>query len=36
MTASLCDHLGGVYGIAVVVDDFIDRVMAHSTPTTST
>ena len=24
---SLCDRLGGVYNIAVVVDDFIDRVM---------
>jgi hemoglobin len=26
-TASLYDRLGGVYNIAVVVDDFIDRVM---------
>ena len=26
-TPSLYDRLGGVYNIAVVVDDFIDRVM---------
>lgn len=26
-TASLYDRLGGVYAIAVVVDDFIDRIM---------
>ena len=25
--SSLCDRLGGVYSIATVVDDFIDRVM---------
>ena len=25
---SLYDRLGGVYNIAVVVDDFIDRIMA--------
>ena len=25
---SLYDRLGGIYGIAVVIDDFIDRVMA--------
>lgn len=29
--ASLYDRLGGVYPIAVVVDDFIDRVMADAT-----
>ena len=29
-TASLYDRLGGVYAIATVVDDFIDRVMANS------
>src|SRR6476660_4980405 len=29
-TASLYDRLGGVYSIAVVVDDFIDRIMADS------
>lgn len=28
MTASLYERLGGVYSIAAVVDDFIDRVMA--------
>jgi len=27
-TPSLYDRLGGVYSIAVVVDDFIDRIMA--------
>jgi hemoglobin len=27
---SLYDRLGGVYGIATVVDDFIDRVMADA------
>ena len=27
-TGSLYERLGGVYGIAVVVDDFIDRIMA--------
>ena len=26
-TPSLYDRLGGVYNIAVVVDDFIDRIM---------
>jgi hypothetical protein len=26
--ASLCARLGGVYSIATVVDDFIDRVMS--------
>jgi hemoglobin len=25
---ALCDRLGGVYNIATIVDDFIDRVMA--------
>ncbi len=25
---ALCDRRGGVYNIATVVDDFIDRVMA--------
>ena len=29
-TASLYDRLGGVYAIAVVVDDFIDRIMGDS------
>ena len=29
-TASLYDRLGGVYAIAVVVDDFIDRIMSDS------
>jgi len=28
--ASLYERLGGIYSIAVVVDDFIDRVMADS------
>lgn len=28
VTASLYDRLGGVYAIACVVDDFIDRIMA--------
>ena len=27
---SLYERLGGVYSIAVVVDDFIDRIMADS------
>src|SRR2546425_5053009 len=28
-TSTLYDRLGGVYAIATVVDDFIDRVMAN-------
>ena len=28
-TPSLYDRLGGVYSIATVVDDFVDRIMSH-------
>ena len=30
-TPTLYDRLGGVYAIATVVDDFIDRVMSNPT-----
>lgn len=29
---SLYDRLGGIYNIATVVDDFIDRIMADPPP----
>lgn len=32
--ASLYERLGGVYNIATVVDDFIDRVMVDCAPLT--